>query len=128
MLEYVIASYETKEPIFSLTIADPHSDAYLGSCGLNPHEVAGDVEAYYTILPEHQNKSLVTEAVKRVLEYLFEAAGLQRVVAYVVPENVPSVRVAEKLGFVDHGPNERQAQTAQILHKTLAGRRYVLES
>jgi hypothetical protein len=36
MLEYVIDSYETDTPIFSLTVADPESGEYLGSCGLQP--------------------------------------------------------------------------------------------
>ena len=126
-LEYVISSYDTREPVVSLTIADPDSDAYLGSCGLNPLEGEEGLEVYYTILPEHQNRGLATEAVKRLLGHLFETTEARRVVAFVVPENVSSVRVAEKLGFVDHGPVERWAQTAQMLHETTSSRRYILQ-
>ena len=127
MLEYVIGSYDTNEPVFSLTIADRNSDVYLGSCGLNPLEGEEAVEVYYTVLPAHQNTGIATEAVKRLLEYLLESSEARRVVAYVAPENASSVRVAEKLGFVDDGPYKRQAQTAQMLHENFSGRRYVFE-
>ena len=127
LLEYAIGSYDTNEPIFSLTIADHHSDTYLGSCGLNPIEGEDGVEIYYTVLPAHQNQGLATEAIETLIAHLFETTDIRRVVAYVIPENVPSVRVAEKLGFVDDGAVERQAQTAGLLHETTASRRYVLE-
>ena len=127
MLDYVIDSYETDQPIFSLTIADPHDDSYMGSCGLQPLVEGDGVEVYYTVLPEQQNRGIATEAIRRLLEYLFEQTDTRRVVAYVAPENLPSVRVAQRLGFVDDGPIRRQAQTGQMLCESSSGRRYLLE-
>lgn len=40
-----------------------------------------------------------TEAVKLVLEFAFEHAGLHRVQPAIIPRNIRSIRVAEKAGF-----------------------------
>lgn len=127
MLQFVMDSYDTTEPILSFTIADTETDSYLGSCGLNPLEGEAGFEVFYTVVADHQNRGIATEAGRGLLEYLFETTSVRMVVAYVVPENLPSVRVAEKLGFVDHGPVARRAQTGDILHETLSSHRYVLE-
>ena len=126
MLEYVIASYETDEPVVSLSIADPTTDTYLGSCGLNPLPDENAYEIYYTILPVYQGQGLATEAIRAMIDFAFSEAGIDRVVAFVVPENIASVRVAEKLGFEDAGPVKRDAATGDLAHESLAGRRYEL--
>ncbi len=127
MLEFVIASYSSEAPIFSLTIADPASDAYLGSCGAQPlAEDGSEFEIYYTLMPEHRNQGFATEATQAVAGFLFESTDAERLVAFVIPENLPSVRVARKLGFDDDGPIERQAVTSTLSHQTMQGRRYVL--
>lgn len=123
MLEYVIESYTTDAPIFSLTIADPETDQYLGSCGANPD--VKDIEIYYTIVAEHQGKGYATEAARALLDYLKETTEAM-LIAYVIPENMPSVRVAERLGFIDAGPIQRKAVTGDQEHEILSGRRYVL--
>lgn len=46
-------------------------------------------------------------------------AEAKRLVAFVVPENVPSARVAEKLGFVSDGGAEREAATGEQSHDRL---------
>lgn len=126
MLEYAIASYASDNPIFSLTIADPNSNAYLGACGLNPLPDDDEVEIYYTVLPEHQNKGLATEAVRALIDFVWNCTDIQTISAYIVSKNIASIRVVEKLGFVDTGPVERQATTGELAHQALVGRRYVL--
>lgn len=126
MLEYAIASYTSDNPIFSLTIADPNSNAYLGACGLNPLADDDGVEIYYTVLPEHQNKGWATEAVKALIDFVWNCTDIQKISAYIVSKNIASIRVADKLGFVDTGPVEREATTGELAHEALVGRRYVL--
>lgn len=126
MLDYVIAAYSSVEPVFSLTIADPQSDEYLGSCGLQRITDEEGFEIYYTVLPEYQNVGLATEPTMVLIDYVFDQTETNQLVAFVVPANVASVRVAEKLGFIDDGPVRRQASTASIAHEKLDGRRYVL--
>jgi len=126
MLEYVIASYDSAAPIFSLTIAD-RDDGYLGSCGAQPlAEEEGSLEVYYTVSPEHQGRGIATRAMRALIDHLLGSTDARRLVAFVVPENVASARVVEKLGFANDGPVERQATTAALRNDPLRGLRYVL--
>lgn len=52
-------------------------------------------EIYYTVLPEHQNVGRATEASKVLIEYVFDKTETDRLVAFVISANVPSIRVAE---------------------------------
>ncbi|MEQ9380015.1 MAG: GNAT family N-acetyltransferase [Pirellulales bacterium] len=112
--------------MFSLTIADPDSDEYLGSCGVNPLEEPNELEVYFTVIPARQNKGYATEAMAALLEYLWNSTQTSRATAFVVPSNVASIRVAEKLGFVDMGDIERRAITGDRAHRQMNGRRLVL--
>lgn len=51
------------------------------------------------------NRGLMTEACQRVVEFAFDPNGadLHRVEINIVPENLPSIRVAEKIGFTREG-------------------------
>lgn len=49
------------------------------------------------------NRGYITEAVKRVIEYAFDELKLHRIEANIIPENGPSLRVVEKLGFYNEG-------------------------
>jgi ribosomal-protein-alanine N-acetyltransferase len=57
----------------------------------------------YIVDVRHTRKGFATESVKAVLEFAFDRLGLHRVEAAVMPENEPSLRVLEKLGFVREG-------------------------
>jgi len=48
-------------------------------------------------------------------------------VAYTVAENLPSLRVLEKLGFSNQGKVERKANEAGMVHAEMIGLRYVLD-
>ena len=125
MLSYVILSYDSDDPICSLTIADRRTDEYLGSCGLSPDQ--DGVELYYTLLAPHRGQGFATEAASALLQYLWETTNTHRAVAHVMPENEASVRVAQRLGFIDAGPIERTVATGDIQHEFLQGRRMTLD-
>ncbi|MBQ6835585.1 MAG: GNAT family N-acetyltransferase [Clostridia bacterium] len=59
----------------------------------------GNVEIGYAIHPDHQNKGYATEALKAVVEKLFEQ-GYAAVSAGIFEDNIASRRVLEKCGFV----------------------------
>jgi len=125
MLDAVITSYRSPDPIVSLTIADGATDRYLGSCGLNPLGTPGDYEVYYTVVTAERGRGIATEALGALAGHALSCAVVERLVAHVVPENIASIRVAENTGFVDDGPVRRRAVTGQIAGEALEGRRYV---
>jgi RimJ/RimL family protein N-acetyltransferase len=83
----------------------------LGDCGLIPQTVEGEpeVEIGWHVVKSHWRGGLATEAGAACRDYAFDGLGLTKVVSLIRPENVPSRRVAEKLGMtiekeISHGP------------------------
>ena len=52
---------------------------------------------------DHLGRGFVTEAMARLVAYAFHTVGLHRLEANIMPRNKPSLRVADKLGFVCEG-------------------------
>ncbi|MDB4947264.1 MAG: Ribosomal-protein-S5p-alanine acetyltransferase [Labilithrix sp.] len=66
----------------------------------------------YWMAEDSQGRGLVTEAIASVMDFAFGAAALHRVQAAIMPRNVKSLRVIEKLGFRREGLAERYLQIA----------------
>lgn len=60
-------------------------------------------EIGYTLNPEFQHKGYGREAVGYVLKYLFEEKKKHKITASVDPENIPSIKFLESLGFKREG-------------------------
>jgi len=77
------------------------NDRLIGRCGLLYHQIEGTREAEVTYLIDRHywGRGLATEAAREVVELGFEKYELPRLVAVINPENVASVRVAEKVGM-----------------------------
>lgn len=60
-------------------------------------------EIGYSIVREFRGQGIAAEAVRALLEEAFERAALTRVNAYCVPQNEPSRRLLERLGFKFEG-------------------------
>lgn len=67
---------------------------------------AGVVEIGYRILPEYRNKDIATEAVKGLIEWAFQQAGVNSVVAECDATNSASIRVLEKSGMLRATPDK----------------------
>lgn len=75
--------------------------AFLGDTGILIQHVEGvdELEVGYHILRTEQRKGYATEAARACIDYAFEQLGRERMIALIRPENLPSRRVAEKLGM-----------------------------
>lgn len=60
-------------------------------------ETEGEIE--YFIFKEHWRQGYASEVAIAVTDYWFRATGGGRLIAYVIPENVGSVRAVEKVGY-----------------------------
>jgi [ribosomal protein S5]-alanine N-acetyltransferase len=73
----------------------------IGYCGFMHHpEVPDEVEIGYRLDPAYWNRGLITEAARAVRDYAFVGLKLPRVISLIHPENIPSRRVAEKIGLI----------------------------
>ena len=64
--------------------------------------ISDDVSLGYEFAPKYWRQGFAEEAARPVLAYAFETLDLERLVAFVRPDNVRSIRLLEKLGFREH--------------------------
>ncbi len=83
----------------------------VGNCGPVRRVIDGvvEVEVGWHVHREHQRQGLATEAAAECCRYAFDDLRLPSVISLIRPENVPSRRVAEKLGMhvekeIPYGP------------------------
>ena len=57
----------------------------------------------YRLNDRFWNKGIAAKAVKAMVDYLFNDIGINRVQAFVMPENIRSQKVLQKNGFVKEG-------------------------
>ncbi|MEH1165559.1 GNAT family N-acetyltransferase [Micromonospora sp. CPCC 205539] len=86
--------------IARLLITDVASGEPVGSCGLSFTDVAsGEASVGYALLPAWRGQGYATRAVRLLATWAFGPAGIARLTAGTVPDNVASHRVLERVGF-----------------------------
>ena len=77
----------------------------IGSIGFNNIVRGGFLSCFlgYKLDKDEINKGYITEAIKKGIDIMFAEGGLHRIEANIMPKNVRSLRVIEKLGFYNEG-------------------------
>jgi RimJ/RimL family protein N-acetyltransferase len=76
----------------------------IGQIGFHqPPDEHGIVEVGYMTLPEHRRRGYAEEAVRGLIAWAATMPGVRGIRASVSPDNEPSLRLVEKLGFVQTG-------------------------
>jgi [ribosomal protein S5]-alanine N-acetyltransferase len=70
----------------------------------------------YELAPAYWGQGMMTEALTAVLSYSFTLMALNRLEAYVVPQNAPSIALLQKLGFVNEGLMREYGYWGQTFH------------
>lgn len=71
----------------------------IGVCGLLYREALGMTDVGLALLPEFWKRGYAFEAASAVMEYGRSKLGLDRIVGLTSQENLPSIKVLEKLGM-----------------------------
>ncbi len=73
----------------------------MGDCGLIPQEVDGEtsIEVGYHVRVTLQGRGYATEAAEACRAYAAFQLGLRRLIGIIKPANLPSQRLAEKIGL-----------------------------
>lgn len=83
-----------------LSVEERGSGQLVGDVGLSLAEgEPGVIKVGYTMSPAFQGRGYATEAVGALAAYAFDRLGADVVRAYASADNVPSIRVAEKVGM-----------------------------
>jgi len=109
LLDAVMDSYDSGEPIFALAIVEKEEGRFIGSCGMAPDDLdPREIQIFYVILPEFQGRGFASEAAAGLVSYAFTTLGVERLFASMAAENAASVKVAEKLGMTLVGNVEKE--------------------
>ncbi|MGZ8607532.1 MAG: GNAT family N-acetyltransferase [Actinomycetota bacterium] len=105
-----------REDGFGLWIIEERSTkVVLGTAGPTLQVVEGDphVEIGWHVRPGRKGEGIAPEAGAAARDWAFANLGVDHVISLVRPENVPSARVAEKLGM----QVDREADFKGLLHR-----------
>ncbi len=102
---------------YMFIIVDASSNQGVGFAVLNhinrQHQTAN---LGYQVRTSRLGEGIATEAAKQVAMYGFEKFGFQRIEILVARENIPSQKVAEKLGAIREGLLRRRLQINGSAH------------
>ncbi len=90
-----------------LTDKDLSERTLVGSAGFKgaPND-KGEVEIGYSVLPEFQGKGFATEMTEVLVDFAFSEANVESIVAETSVENLKSIKVLKKNGFVPYAARE----------------------
>jgi RimJ/RimL family protein N-acetyltransferase len=77
------------------------TNEFAGDCGLTPQRVDGaeEIEVGYHIRAGLQGNGYATEAAAACRDFARDVHGLRRLIAIIDPANIPSQRVAARIGL-----------------------------
>lgn len=99
-INWNIASY--KKHNTGLWICELKQDGtFVGQCGIIPQVVdeVQEMEIGYLFVRDFWGMGLAFEAASSVKEYGFSTLGLTRLIATIYHKNIPSIKLAERLGM-----------------------------
>jgi RimJ/RimL family protein N-acetyltransferase len=89
---------------FQIAIELKDTKKLIGDCAIHTlSQDARQIEIGFTIDPMYQNKGLGIEAVKHLLEYIFNTLNKHRVIAITDVRNKNSIKLLEKIGMRKEG-------------------------
>ncbi len=80
-------------------IVSKSRNAVLGSCRFKTVPVEGEVEISYGVSREVRGQGIATAAIAQLLELAAVDLEVTRVVAQILPDNLPSSNLVRRLGF-----------------------------
>jgi len=85
--------------LYLVALRGGDAETPIGMCGLVRRDTLPDVDLGYAFLPAHRSKGYAAEAARATVAHARDDVGLKRLLAIVLPENRPSIRVAEACGL-----------------------------
>lgn len=98
-------------------LIDKQTNQVIGSCGFHnwipEHERA---EIGYLLHENYRKKGFMSEALSAVIKHGFHTMKLNRIEAFISPENMPSLNVVNTLGFTKEGILRQHYKTPEKIH------------
>ena len=94
----IMGDYE-KHGFGRYAVVRKSNNELLGFTGLKYLPELDEVDIGYRLIRSSWGKGFATEASKPFIQYGFNTLGLNKIIGLVMPENLASIRVLEKLGL-----------------------------
>lgn len=80
-------------------VVEKETKEIIGRAGLGNRDGYKELELGYVIDVDHQNRGYASEVCSAIMKYAKEKLGCSDMNAFIRKENIPSIRLAERLGF-----------------------------
>jgi [ribosomal protein S5]-alanine N-acetyltransferase len=86
-------------------LVNKETQQVVGICGFHTWYIDHNrAEIFYHITDESlKAKGIMTEAMTQIIDYGFTKMKLNRIEAFIAPDNTPSLKLANKFGFTNEG-------------------------
>ncbi len=72
----------------------------IGACGFETwNQFHKRLELAFELHPDYQGQGLMTQALKKVTDIGFNEMNAERIEAFTLTDNIPSIKVLERIGF-----------------------------
>ncbi|MGP4041002.1 GNAT family N-acetyltransferase [Gracilibacillus sp. D59] len=87
-------------------------DRFIGDCGITMQEIEKETvpEIGFHIIKDYWNKGYATEAAMACMEHAFDVLHYPKVYSYTTIQNLPSQKVAEKIGMQKYKVFEKNGE------------------
>ena len=94
---FLTTYHESNCGFYSLNLKNNHQ--FIGIAGLVDREGIDHIDIGYGILPQFRGNGYAFEATKAIYDYGYQELKLEKIVAIVNPDNLPSIKLLSKLGL-----------------------------
>ena len=115
--EDVMGDYE-KYGFGRLAVEVKGGERFIGFAGLKYLEDLQEVDLGYRLMKKYWGRGYATEAARACLDYGFDQLNLSEIIAMVLPANIASIRVLEKLGFTYSEDRFEEGMQMQVFNLT----------
>lgn len=89
-----------------------NEDKFIGDCGITMQIIEKETvpEIGFHIIKDYWNKSYATEAANACKDYAFKILNYPKVFSYTTVKNIPSQKVAKKIGMQEYKKFEKNGE------------------
>ncbi len=84
-------------------VYDRHTGELIGRAGISCREGFDEAELGYLLKKSHRGCGIASEICSAIIEYAKSTLGMESLNLFLQKENLPSIRLAERLGFTNTG-------------------------
>ncbi len=97
---FIISTLETSEKSHDYTFVIHLEGKFVGLIGFKDTDKTNQkTEIGYWLSEEYQKRGIVTQSVRRLVEFAFEELGMNRIQIKCATGNIPSKKIPQRLGF-----------------------------